>query len=133
MFDAKTATAQEVFDYVVGHLVRQGERSSDGVGCLYRGPNGTKCAVGCLIPDELYIDALEGHSLGDVCDSFKDIADKAGLKKHEKLLHRLQYFHDSSFSWKSQEGFVTQLEFFSRNLNLKVPEIAYTYQPKTGE
>jgi hypothetical protein len=31
--------------------------------CLYRGPNGTRCAVGLLIPDEAYFPALEGMNV----------------------------------------------------------------------
>ena len=50
---------QEMFDKVCQHLRTQKKRSfksdfnesSQGT-CVYRGPNGTKCAVGALIPDE---------------------------------------------------------------------------------
>lgn len=45
---------QEVYDWVTKHLLAQGVRSVDFDGCLYRGPNGTSCAVGCLILDEHY-------------------------------------------------------------------------------
>jgi hypothetical protein len=30
-----------------------------GDGCLYRGPDGRQCAVGLLVPDELYADYME--------------------------------------------------------------------------
>lgn len=50
-------TNQEAFDTMVRHLRRQGCRSQDEAHqtCLYRGPNGLKCAVGALIPDEEYM------------------------------------------------------------------------------
>ena len=52
--------AQEIYDKVKAHLLTQGERSTDmGNHCLYRGPNGLKCAVGCLIPDDLYDPLME--------------------------------------------------------------------------
>lgn len=59
---------QQIFDTVVKHLAAQKTRSygtykSHGVwstSCLYHGPNGTKCAVGCLIPDEKYSPDMEG-------------------------------------------------------------------------
>lgn len=46
-------TAQETFNFVVGHLVKQKTRAIDDVlTCQYR--EGDKsCAVGCLISDEL--------------------------------------------------------------------------------
>lgn len=48
---------QEVFTKVATHLLKQGRRAlfaeKNGFrSCAYRGDNGTKCAVGCLIKDE---------------------------------------------------------------------------------
>lgn len=31
--------------------------------CLYRGPNGAKCAVGCVMPDSAYSTKIEGLSV----------------------------------------------------------------------
>lgn len=55
------AEAQEIFNKVATHLLTQGKRSvaSDG-SCMYRGPEGTKCAIGCLIEDDEYHPLLEG-------------------------------------------------------------------------
>lgn len=51
---------QEVFDKVVTHLRTQNRPSfEDHEGCMYRGPGGTMCAVGCLIPDNVYDAAME--------------------------------------------------------------------------
>ena len=49
-------TNQEAFTTMVQHLRKQGCKSQDEQHqtCLYRGPNGLKCAVGALIPDEEY-------------------------------------------------------------------------------
>lgn len=45
-------TNEEIFEKVRTHLLTQNAKSMiDGI-CLYRGPNGLKCAVGCLIEDE---------------------------------------------------------------------------------
>jgi hypothetical protein len=53
-------TLQEVFDKAATHLLKQGVRSyKNGVTCLYRGPNGTMCAVGALIDDAHYVPSLE--------------------------------------------------------------------------
>lgn len=58
-------TAQEVFNDVCTHLATQKVKSSmrlEGGACLYRGPNGLKCAVGGVIPDEVW-EKLGGDSL----------------------------------------------------------------------
>lgn len=49
-----THPLQATFDTAAVHLLRQGERSMTDDGCKYRGPNGLKCAVGALIPDNAY-------------------------------------------------------------------------------
>jgi len=56
---------QEIFTKVAKHLLTQGQRAVAVEGspaCRYRGMNNTKCAIGCLIPDELYEEQMEGHS-----------------------------------------------------------------------
>lgn len=55
-------TDQTAFDAAYVHCMEQKVRSVDTRDCLYRGPNGTKCAVGCLIPDDLYHEDMEGSS-----------------------------------------------------------------------
>lgn len=49
-------TNQEAFNKVWDHfVVKKNGPSVDGSGtCKYRGRNGTKCAIGVLIPDEAY-------------------------------------------------------------------------------
>jgi hypothetical protein len=59
---------QPLFDEIVAHLRKQNARSlnvsqlTGASGCAYRGDNGLTCAVGCLIPDELYSPFIEGSS-----------------------------------------------------------------------
>lgn len=47
-------TKQAIFDKVATHLLTQKKKSRDPKikTCLYRGPNGLKCAVGCLLRDD---------------------------------------------------------------------------------
>lgn len=54
-------TDQEIFDKVTTHLLKQNQASRhsslDGralSACMYRGPDGLKCAVGALIPDGVF-------------------------------------------------------------------------------
>jgi hypothetical protein len=80
-------TAQEIFDSVVNHLLTQNAQSQNSRGsCRYRGPNGTKCAVGHLIPDEVYHPDMEGRLVG---------AFDFGISpEHYNLLRGLQGVHD---------------------------------------
>lgn len=60
---------REIFTTVRDHLLKQGRRSeivnpeTGGAECRYRAPDGLKCALGCLIPDELYTPEIEGVSM----------------------------------------------------------------------
>ena len=62
-------TDQTAFDVAYVHCMEQKERAVGNGLCVYRGPNGTKCAVGCLIPDGLYSKDMEGKCGYDVVES----------------------------------------------------------------
>lgn len=136
MFDANAATAQEVFDYVIGHLVSQGKQSIQMEGrepCAYRGDNGLKCAVGVLISDEVYNDGMEGNSVDGLIKKFPRECLITGIIKHKDILDDLQHMHDSLSTWQNQDSFSHAAQRIADLYNLTVPEIAYTYQPKTKE
>ena len=97
----------EVFNKVEAHLLAQGEKSMSGyMGlsdvCAYRGEGGLKCAIGCLITDEVYHRSLEGHSFSPVKRG--GIIDKAlidsgitGISDIQALmLYDLQRLHDTN-------------------------------------
>ena len=91
----KLPSAQEVFDIVVNHLFTQGRPAYDGVqGCMYRAPDGLRCAVGVLIPDDLYDKAFEKNPSDYVIQEFFD-EDLADWREHKDLLMRLQEIHDA--------------------------------------
>ena len=50
----KLISKQEAFDTAVRGIHAQGGPAMDGHRCMYRAPDGKKCAFGLLIPDELY-------------------------------------------------------------------------------
>lgn len=82
-------TLQETFDTVARFLIRQGRRSYSDTGCKYRAPNGDRCAVGCLIPDELYSEGFEGTGVK------YDIAPTMFQLGYDvDFLERLQEAHD---------------------------------------
>jgi hypothetical protein len=62
--------------------------------CLYRGPNGTKCFAGALLPDELYDPEFEGIGItsshpSEVSRIFSEIVEDLAL------LQTLQAVHDT--------------------------------------
>ena len=84
---------QEIFDTVANHLLTQKEQSMDENGkCLYRGPNGLKCAIGCLIPDEDYSPTMEGIRISALIDKFRDLPHY--FYDYVVFLEKLQEIHD---------------------------------------
>ena len=87
----------EVFNYVIDHLRKQGERSvADGQLCAYRGAEGTMCAVGALIADDEYQFHWEGQAIDNLLKQ-SDLPPTLHkcLTQHESMLLELQAFHDA--------------------------------------
>lgn len=129
---------QNLFDKVALHLItqnKQSKRTGDAT-CRYRGANGTSCAVGCLIPDELYDKKIEfeswysfipegrynGYGYPTSSDD-KDMLLK-GIYDHinpqgdsntDSMIEELQQVHDNS----SVEDWPTRLRDVARQFNLK--------------
>lgn len=96
---------QEIFNVAVEHFRRQGQRSVEYLGapgtyCMYRGPNGLKCAIGVFIPDDEYRDWMEGRSSQYIPPppAFRDESGKWLSIEHCDLAHELQDAHDDSTS-----------------------------------
>jgi hypothetical protein len=95
MSAVKYNTLQEVFTAVVTHLLNQGERSVASSGnCLYRSPDGRRCAVGAIIPDELYSPVMENSVVQANCvwSVIKPLFASPTDAKY--LLEELQAVHD---------------------------------------
>ena len=113
------ASAQQVFTQVALHLLTQGKVSyADGdvdSGCAYRGPDGLRCAAGCLIADSEYLaDPMEGLNWSRLVQL--DVAPMA----HQALIVALQGIHDDAFpdDWRAA------LEGCARQFGLTMPEEA---------
>jgi hypothetical protein len=114
-------TNQEVYTTVRRHLLTQMARS-EVIGykgynkrCMYRGPNGRKCAVGCLIPDARYKEDLEDHTTRSL-----DVQEAAGLT-HEQaigLAFDLQTVHD----FKDPNEWRERLDSVAKKYNLQIEE-----------
>lgn len=93
----KDATAQQVFDQVATHLLKQNEqsRSASGFACFYRNANGLMCAAGCLIADDEYRPEMDkGTSRGG--GSWNSMVNQGTVPPdHRDLIARLQSLHDN--------------------------------------
>ena len=91
-------TDQQIVDIVGAHLVKQGVMSVDARrNCVYRDAYGNECAIGCLIPDELYDPEMEDIAIDhDKMSHFNGINDYLGLHSPSRvlLLSKLQSLHD---------------------------------------
>lgn len=92
-------TKQEIFDKVAVHLLAQGKPSKNAYGdCMYRGVDpGSACAIGCLIPDELYDPKMEDVRVREnprVRRALSDIGVDIRSEGVLSLLASLQDLHD---------------------------------------
>lgn len=109
---------QEVFNTVYRHLLAQGCKSLDATfeNCLYRGPNGLKCAAGVLIKDEFYHKGLEGRSACSL--SVSSALRASGVHEGDlEMVLDLQATHDK---WEVDE-WPAELAVVAHAFNVKVP------------
>lgn len=105
---------QKTFNKAARHLLKQGKRAKIGGFCKYRGDEGTKCAVGCLIPNRLYNPGIEGLSAGNA-----EVARILNELGHDiTLCKSLQMVHDM---WEPQ-NWTEGLNVVAREFNLKMPK-----------
>ena len=64
-------TLQDLFDRMYSRIEATGRCTNEYGNCAYRGRGGSACAVGALIPDEHYSEAIEGQVI-DVSTSIVD-------------------------------------------------------------
>lgn len=108
-------TAQEIFNTVYAHLLKQNARAQRANGmCAYLSPEGNRCAVGCLFTEEEYVPAMEGDDpLGLQHRGL--LPDR--LVPHRLLLEDLQAIHDGS----PPPEWPRRLTGLARAHNLEVP------------
>lgn len=118
-----TYTNQSAFDTVLNHLRQQGRAAvKKPGGCCYRLQDDSgavlSCAVGCMIPDDLYLDGFEGMPITaiveevwpeDCSDEFVEIASPVARQLRGifasvdiELLQDLQGAHDSYLALESR-------------------------------
>jgi hypothetical protein len=82
---------QQVFDKVWDHFITKKNPPSirDDGRCVYRGPDGSKCAIGIFIPDEKYFPEMDVNS-GHIPLLLDDII------LNVSILYEFRRAHDSS-------------------------------------
>jgi hypothetical protein len=128
MVDILTSTFQELFDFAAEKLLVQGCKSFELGTCRYRGPNGTKCAIGHMVSDEKYHPTFESNDAIFVMEVFAGNMNSPGgwgrsplfsssdhdsdYRKRGRFLNALQACHDNA----KDDDFVT--EFRDRMIDL---------------
>jgi hypothetical protein len=104
-------TNQEAFTTVVLHLRKQGRPARKGTDCRYRAPDGCKCAIGALIPDDQYDFELEGSNVFAITHL------PALQYLNPGMLYDLQNLHDlyDPKEWESR------FEYLAGKYKLEVP------------
>ena len=100
-----------IYETVRQHLLTQRAKSQTGGDCLYRGPNGLKCAIGCLIPDEVYKPDMESL---DVMGMLKLWPNHPFSDIRDLFLRDLQCIHDNL----EPEYWTSALDDFAHRYNL---------------
>lgn len=112
---------QQAFNKAYLGLKAQGfERSHENEACLYRGPDGKKCAIGHVIPDEHYRPEMEDGSVFYIAQRCPE-ALPVGLRgmPAQRALHRLQRCHDQALD---PEDMQRRLVHYAEDWGLTVPE-----------
>lgn len=100
----KTPSKQDTFDHVVLHCIVQGRQAVGEWGvCDYFAPDGSRCAVGSLIPPHMKEFIAEDEPLARVLQVLRS---QAGLEygPHSSLLADLQKAHDGPTPWRPPRG-----------------------------
>ena len=99
---------QEIFDLVARHLLIQNAKSIIlGNYCRYRDFDGRSCAIGCLIPDDMYEEGMEGTGVTGLVETYPEINDmfpseafnlmdesEDDINDNSSFMSRLQIIHD---------------------------------------
>lgn len=113
---------QEIFNKVYEALLEQGKSSTKNGICKYRGQGGSKCAIGHLIPDELYNPNIEGLMFNSLPEYILENI----LENNEdckSLLLRLQRAHDQQLNFYGIKEWKERMKEIADEFNLVFPSI----------
>lgn len=117
-------TLQQLFDIGWEHFVVNYSPLSmnEDKQCLYRGPNGTKCLIGMILPDDIakIADGQVVPKLADeLSNNYPDIFDNS---TSPMLWRKAQGFLHDSLIFTDKDGRESEYRLFAKNHGLKVPE-----------
>lgn len=111
---------QEIFDKVYSALINQGEPSVNGGVCAYRGANGTKCAIGHMIPDDLYDPEFEGKTIHGMYNAtLESIFQVDNINPYLTFLSDLQRAHDITLNYHGLEAWKRQMRLIAESYDLE--------------
>lgn len=99
---------------------------NEGGWCRYRGPNGTSCAFGCLIPDSMYnANGMESKSVQAIFDQYPEV--KALFPESRALIYALQLAHDRIDEYKPFMDKDIHSDALSPDMKVRLRRIATDY------
>lgn len=117
-------TRQEIFNRIWTHLNQQKRPAINKEGgCVYRYKTKTRtlsCAIGCLIPDELYDPEMENDGVDNLFEQFPKVRKLLGARNAD-FLSRLQIAHDSYLHSAGIKKWRIAMKTIAENYKLKVP------------
>jgi len=124
---------QEVFNKVHAHIMTQGGPAYAHGECRYRNEYKQSCAIGCLIPDELYNPMIEGVTVRGVITNgetegsreykLREILEKVvgtDWEEMSQFLIQLQDAHDDDLV-EDIGQWLSRMERIAKTHNLEVP------------
>lgn len=110
---------QQALTRAVTGIVAQGKLAKiDGGECLYRSPDGCKCGVGHLIPDDRYNKDIEGTGVENI-DVWAYLDPALGPHPDRTFLRDLQFAHDSA---DSLDKFLSNARELANSYELEMPQ-----------
>jgi hypothetical protein len=94
-------TTQDLFDHVVRHLFKQHAKSArtdlnGSIRCKYRGAEGRKCAIGCVIDDSIYKPFMEDEDVHALSGHISKSIGRELTNSDIDVLDDLRYVHDTN-------------------------------------
>ena len=105
---------QEVFNKVIAHMREQrrpavADNPDRGFACVYREAGGRKCAIGALIPDEVYDEAMEGRPVRHI------LTNMPMFEAVGKALDVAETPNTNAVGWESDVSFLSDMQFCHDN------------------
>jgi hypothetical protein len=106
---------QDAFNTIVAHLRQQGKPAKFHSCCRYRLED-LKCAIGCLIPDSMYVPGMEGRRVSELLMNFPDLNEHLADVNLSMLLD-IQLIHDNLLVSDWEPGFVHMAHDYNLEIN----------------